>query len=75
MFDRLQQIDRLFLVEVQVAVASNPELVCALHFDSVKKRTDVHLDKVPDENVSVYPLVSGLVRKQTRQDTGYLDDG
>src|SRR5277367_2858710 len=68
-----QKIVCLFLVEVEIAISSNPELVRTLYLDAVKKRTDMYLNKVSNENVSIHTLVPRLIAKQTRQNPRYLD--
>src|SRR5215471_13970694 len=74
-FDRFQQIVSLLLVKIQIAIASDPKLISPLYQDTVKKRTDMRLDKVSDENVPVDAFFAGSERKEPRENARDLDYG
>ncbi len=66
--DGAQQIFRLFLVDIEVAVARNAEAINLLHFQPGKEVVDMVLNQILDEDV--VPFIAFRMRNahQSRQD-------
>src|SRR5580704_16923957 len=64
--DSLEQVDGFFLVKIKITVPRHTELIRALYVNPVEKRTDMRLNQIAYENVTVGPFSAGFVGKQAR---------